>query len=93
MKYLCNQRIYSPRHARGEPPHEECVSRRRPLACVQYRSHDLPYDQRAFSAWLDGMKFAVRLRETLRYPLYYESDKNPGPQPPDAVEVYVFVPK
>ena len=62
MKYLCNQRIYSPRHARGEPPHEECVSRRRPLACVQYRSHDLPYDQRAFAAWLDGMKCAMRCK-------------------------------
>ena len=35
--YLCNQRIYSPRHARGEPPHLERVSAARPLRCVLFR--------------------------------------------------------
>ena len=33
--YFCNQRIYSPRHARGEPPDLERVSSQRPLRCVQ----------------------------------------------------------
>ena len=36
--YFCNQRIYSPRHARGEKPQLERVSVDRPLRCVLYRS-------------------------------------------------------
>ena len=38
-QFLCNARIYSPPRARGKPCDLSRVSRERPLACVQYRSH------------------------------------------------------
>ena len=35
--YLCNQRVYSPRHAHGESPHLERVSAKWPMRCVLFR--------------------------------------------------------
>lgn len=92
--YLCNQRIYSPRHARGEPPRLDRVSRCRPLACVQYWQHETPYDQAAFAAWLEELKvrYDLELVSTERYPLLAD---NEGPDAPgsDRVEVYELVPR
>ena len=50
--YLCNQRIYSPRHARGEPPHLERVSAERPLRCVLFRALDQETDGGRVDRWL-----------------------------------------
>ncbi len=91
--YRCYQRIYSPRHARGEPAHLERVSKTRPLACVQYWSHFEPYDAAAFGEWLDKMKRNYDLIACQQYPVRTDVDGDAVPEPPDRVEVYQFVPK
>ncbi len=51
-QFFCNQRIYSPRSARGEAPDFSRVSRQRPLACVQYWSHLRPTTRRpSLAGW------------------------------------------
>jgi hypothetical protein len=91
--YRCYQRIYSPRHARGEPAHIERASKARPLACVQYWSHLEPYDAVAFKDWLDKMKRDYDLVACQQYPVRTDADGDAVPEPPDRVEVYKFVPK
>ena len=92
-QFLCNQRIYSPRQARGRSCDLTRVSRRHPLACVQYWSHLTPYDQAAFDHWLHAMQQRYDLIATERYPLLQDNDNDPTPEPPDRVEVYEFVPR
>ncbi len=92
-QFLCNERIYSPRRARGQVCDLSRVSRQRPLACVQYWTHFAPYDQAAFQRWLDGMKQRYELIATEYYPMLEDNDDNRVHEPPDRVEVYEFVPK
>jgi hypothetical protein len=91
--YFCNQRIYSPRHARGEKPHWERVSLDRPLRCVLYRSPGeeqgsstmgtrSPPDPQARQRWLERMRADYDLVAHDTYPF---GD--------DYVEVFKFVPK
>ena len=59
--YFCNQRIYSPRHARGEKPQLDRVSVDRPLRCVLYRSpkeeqESPPPDPQVRQRWLEKMQ-------------------------------------
>jgi hypothetical protein len=91
--YLCNQRIYSPRHASGRFLSLEELAANRPLRCVEYRSPAHPYDHEAQAAWMAEMK--------TRYVLAGEDDcafilgERKG-QPPcelDYVHIYRFVPK
>jgi hypothetical protein len=89
--YLCNQRIYSRRHACRQPLDLGRVSRARPLACVQYWHHSSPYDQAAFNGWLAKMKSRYALLSRQDYPLSND-DRSKQPLPPDRVEVYEFVP-
>ena len=91
--YLCNQRIYSPRHARGEPPHLEQVSPSRPLACVQYWWRQHPYDPAAFGRWLQKMQQNYDLVDCQQYPQRNDADGDIGGELPDRVEVYRFLPK
>jgi hypothetical protein len=90
--YLCNQRIYSPRHAAGRPPRMDLVSRSRPLCCVQYRSQNWHYDQAAFGRWLEGMKSRYELVSRMNLPQWF-SNVDDGSGPVDYVELYEFVPK
>ena len=92
-QFLCNERIYSPRHVRGQGHDLSRVSRRRPLACVQYWAHLTPYDQAAFDRWLDEMRRSYDLVGTQRYPILRDNDDDRVPEPPDRVEVYEFVPR
>ncbi len=91
--FLCNERIYSPRLARGRNCDFSRVSRQRPLAVVQYWTHIAPYDQAAFDRWLDLQKQHYDLIATQRYPMLQDNDGDRAPEPPDRVEVYEFVPK
>jgi hypothetical protein len=90
-EYLCYQRIYSPRHARGEPAHLDRVSVSRSLCCVQYRSGYWGYDETRFAAWLETMKIRYDLVGTDRYPLIH--GRVAQPENVDYVEVYKFIPK
>ena len=92
-QFFCNQRIYSPRLARGQACDLSRVSRQRPLACVQYWSHMAPYDEAAFDDWLRSMKQRYDLIATQRYPMLQDNDDDRLPEPADHVDVYEFVPR
>ena len=91
--YFCNQRIYSARHAAGEPPQLDRVSAAWPLRCAHFRSPGLtPRGKVAFDAWLDDMKSRYRLVSMVKYPLTFwvgEQELHAVAQ----VELYEFVPK
>ena len=87
--YLCNQRIYSPRRARGEPLRWDRVGPDRPLYCVEYRSPLFRYEPQTLEAWLETMRsrYALTARRTFPMPA------GKGPHNADWVEVYEFVPQ
>ncbi len=96
--YFCNQRIYSPRHARGEKPRLEQVSVERPLRCVLYRSpkeerESPPPDPQTRERWLEKMQADYDLVAHDAYPFaaYDKSDRRQLSD--DYVEVFKFVPK
>jgi hypothetical protein len=92
-QFMCNERIYLPRSARGKPCDLTRVSSKRPLACVQYWSHLAPYSPAVFAQWLDAMRQRYDLVATSRYPLLQDNDNDRQPEPADHVEVYEFVPR
>ncbi len=91
--YLCNQRIYSPRHARGAPLRWDRISADRPLRCVEYVSGWFPPDERARSEWLARMQSRYELVACDRYSFPYGQRAGGPPHELDFVEVYKFVPR
>jgi hypothetical protein len=91
-EYLCNQRIYSPRHAAREPVHWERISATHPLRCVLYRAPHYDFDEEAFQGWLDEMQETYEMVGRETYPLLRL--KNTGNiLCVDYVEIFRFVPK
>ncbi len=91
--YLCNQRIYSPRHARGEPPHLEQVSAERPLRCVLFRALDQEKDSGRVDRWVAEMERSYKLVCRDRYPVpIYGKWGAPSLSDHDYIEVFKFVP-
>jgi Dolichyl-phosphate-mannose-protein mannosyltransferase len=91
-EYLCNQRIYSPRHATGEAIHWERISATHPLRCVLYRCPCYSFDEDAFEAWLNEMQETYDLVSRETYPEVRL--KNTGSVlEVDYLEIYRFVPK
>jgi 4-amino-4-deoxy-L-arabinose transferase-like glycosyltransferase len=89
--YFCNQRIYSDRLAKREPPRLDRVSKARPLRCARFRpACTTEADEAEFRQWLKSMESQYQLVSQEAYPisfwnrgqLYYV----------DQVEVYGFVP-
>jgi hypothetical protein len=76
--YLCNQRIYSPRHHRGEPIDWSRVSDTWPLHCVEYRAQVYRYDEAASRAWLASMGERYRLvsRDVFPSPVFDQRGRN-----------------
>jgi hypothetical protein len=91
--YLCNQRIYSPRHARGEQPQWDRVDENRPLRCVEYRSAGGTYDQAAHDRWLAEMETRYDLVGRERYPFVLSEWLNGPPRDLDYLDVYKFIPR
>ncbi len=90
--YDCNQRIYSARHARGEPADLDRVSASRPLRCVRFRpSTTTDRDEAAFDEWLSTMKARYRLAAKETYPLSLWV--NDDLKCVDCAILYEFVPK
>ncbi|MGO8691078.1 MAG: ArnT family glycosyltransferase [Thermoguttaceae bacterium] len=91
--YLCNQRIYSPRHARGEPPHLDHVSAERPLRCVVFRDTKQDPDTAAEDRWLAEMQHDYKLvsRDTWEIPIYGKWNARPQ-SIQNYIEVFKFVP-
>jgi hypothetical protein len=91
--YLCNQRIYSPRHARGEPVAWERISLEHPLRCVEYRAGEFAYDEAARDRWLQAVQSCFVLVGRERFPFPQVRDKNQTARALDHLEVYKFVPR
>jgi hypothetical protein len=90
--YLCNQRIYSPRHARGEPPRLD----RSPLRFVRYRvgwSDRFTYDEEAFQAWLEEQKRRYRFVGKVTFPFARFAKGGRVLWVVDHLDVYTFKPK
>lgn len=88
--YLCYQRIYSPRHRRGEPPRFDAVSPARPLRCVIY--NQWPQNTPAFRRWMADMLTRYELRSFERYPIT-AVEKKKGPTWDSLYVIYEFVPR
>jgi hypothetical protein len=89
--YLCNQKIYSPRHRKGGGINWDVVSRDRPLRCVLY--NEWPENSPVCSAWLRVMseRFEVQCRKT--FVINEPSHRDDGTDVEDRYTVYDFVPK
>jgi hypothetical protein len=88
--YLCYQKIYSPRHRRGEPVRLDAVSPTRPLRCVIFNEY--PMETPAFRAWMAGMLTKYDLRGFERYPIS-SIERKKGPTWDSLYLVYEFVPR
>jgi 4-amino-4-deoxy-L-arabinose transferase-like glycosyltransferase len=91
--YLCNQRIYSPRHARGEKPDLSRVSAQRPLRCALFRSTSEERDAKPLQLWLADMQSRYTLVTHDRYPVPIYDKCEKGLRSVDHIEVFKFVPK
>lgn len=91
--YLCNQQIYSPRHARGGAPDLDRVSDDWPLRCVEFRAQVHPYDAAAHDAWLEKMRERYDLVSQDTYPFPCYDQRGRKLLCLDAIEVYKFVPR
>jgi len=91
--YLCNQRIYSPRHAAGREPQWDRVAEDWPLRCVEYHAASGPYDRAGRDRWLASMQAQYTLVGRERYPFILGESKDGRPRDLDYLEVYKFVPR
>jgi len=89
--YYCNQRIYSPRHARGQAPQWERISARWPLRCAWFRVPWLPCDETELERWLGQMQKRFRLASRQSYPVPVFNKR--GLESHNTVEVFEFVPR
>jgi hypothetical protein len=92
-EYFCNQKIYSPRHARGEPLQLERVSADWPLRVAMYRPGKLSFDQAALDAWLEEMNGRLQLvaRDSMPVPRYAKNERRLVTV--DYLETFKFVPR
>jgi hypothetical protein len=91
--YLCNQRIYSPRHRQGKPVDWERISDDWPLHCVEYRAEVYPYDEADQQAWLDSMseRYELVSRDVFPSPVFQQRGGNLLCC--DKLVLYKFVPR
>jgi hypothetical protein len=90
--YLCNEWIYSPRHAAGRPPNLAHVAAGRPLRCVLYRDPDYPCDESAVNRWLAEMqrRYPLQGREVYSLPRFDKREQRLVKV--DQIELFTFVP-
>lgn len=90
--YLCNQRIYSPRHAQQTSASLDQVSATHPLRCVRFLSTRHEQDERAFQQWLAEIqtRYVPTGREDHRFPILTRTGRVVYVQ---SVELYEFVPR
>jgi hypothetical protein len=91
-QYLCNQRIYSPRHAAGKAVDWDRISATHPLSCVLFRSSFIPFDQAKYLAWQRDMQVKYDLVSRDSFPVIRQT-KMGRVCDVDAVEILRFVPK
>lgn len=91
--YLCNQRIYSPRHRLGRPLDWGRVSADWPLHCVEYRAQVYEYDESACRAWLEEMNRRFRLVSRDEFPSPVFDQRGHHLLCADRLVIYKFVPR
>lgn len=91
--YLCNQRIYSPRHRLGKPVEWSRISADWPLHCVEYRAEVYPYDESACQRWLDEMQKRFRLVSRDEFPSPVFDQRQTHLLCADKLVIYKFVPR
>lgn len=91
--YFCNQRIYSPRHASGQPPRFDLASAERPLSFVNYWPQNFVVDGAAEKAWLDKMSQDFELISKDRLPATRFDRAGVNSISDDLVVVYRFIPR
>jgi hypothetical protein len=89
--YLCNQKIYSPRHRLGVAPNWHAISAARPLRLVLY--NECPEDDPACAAWLEGMTTRYRVRNRETFVVNEPSHRDDGTDVEDRYTVFEFVPR
>jgi hypothetical protein len=89
--YLCNQRIYSPRHRAGAGVNWNLVSAHRPLRCILY--NERPEDNPACSAWLVEMTEQFELSNRRSFVINESSHRDDGTDVEDRYTVFDFVPR
>ena len=91
-QYLCNQHIYSPRHAAHKTVDWASISAQRPLQCVLFRSTVLPFDNAHYLAWQHEMERKYDLVNRDSFPITRQ-DKMGRVCDRDLIEILRFVPK
>jgi hypothetical protein len=89
--YLCNQKIYSPRHRLGGGINWDIVSADRPLRCVLY--NEWPENSAACSAWLRQMSEGFDVQNWHTFVVNESSHRDDGTDVEDRYTTYDFVPK
>jgi hypothetical protein len=90
--YLCNQRIYSPRHQLGAAPQWERIAADWPLRCLLYRDPQFPCDEAALKRWLSEMATQYQLVSRDRYPFPRYDERERRLVRVDHVEIFTFIP-
>ena len=92
--YLCNRRIYSPRHARSEAVDWRRISADRPLRVVRYGASNIDgdRDEAAFERWLASVESRYDLVDHQRhvFPMHH---KDRQLLYHNYLDLYEFVPK
>ena len=91
--YLCNQRIYSPRHRRGEPVDWAHVRDDWPLYVVEYRAQVYAYDDASNQAWLGSMDRRYRLVSRHTFPSPVFDQRGGNLLCADNIVLYTFLPR
>lgn len=91
--YLCNQRIYSPRHRLGQPVDWSRISAGWPLHCVEYRAEVYKYNESACQAWLDEMSKRYRLVSRDVFPSPVFDQRGHHLLCADNLVIYKFIPR
>ncbi len=93
VNYLCHQRIYSPRHAAGEPYRLDTLSADHPLRVVDYRIYGA-CDTGARDRWLEEFKMehALKLVSVASYAVPYLNKTYTKLMNLDFLDVYTLVP-
>jgi hypothetical protein len=89
--YLCNQKIYSPRHRCGAAVNVEAISADRPLRCVLY--NEWLEKNPPCAAWLVEMTARFELRSYQTFVINEPSHRDDGTDVEDQYTVYDFVPR
>lgn len=91
--YQCNQRIYSPRHSRGEAVDWRRISDQWPLHVVEYRAQVYPYEVAAQREWLDSMAKRFELVSRNEFPSLVFDQRGQNLLCADRLVLYKFVPR